>query len=85
VDQLFLILGCFGHIDDGFINCRSCENRILLLSPELAHYNEILDYFDNCGLFDKPIFDINAIRNILRTMQDKFEQVKKRLWHEKKN
>lgn len=83
MEELYLILGCFGNIDDGFINCRACENRILLINPKLFYYNEILDYLDNCGLFDKAIFDLNAIRNIIRVMQDKFEQVKKRLWHEK--
>ena len=83
MEEIYLVLGCFGQSDDGFINCRACENRILYISSQLENYNEILNYFDNCKLFDKPIFDTNAIKNIIKTMQEKYDQVKKRLWHEK--
>lgn len=84
MEELYLILGCFGNSDDGFVNCRSCENRILQISPKLINYNSIMDFFDSYKLYDKPIFDINSVRHCLKSMQDQFDQFDKRLWHEKK-
>jgi len=85
-EQLYLVLGCFGRSDDGFISCNSCENRILLVHPGLDNYNGIMDYFNNCELFDKTALDFNAIRNILQNMQNKFDQVvsSRHLWSEQK-
>jgi hypothetical protein len=82
-DKLYLILGCFGRTDDGFVSCSSCENRILLVHPQLCHYQQMMDYFDNCDMFDKTILDYNAIRNILQNMQGRFDQLNRPLWHEK--
>lgn len=84
--DLYLVLGCFGRIDDGFVNCASCENFILKIHPGLENYNGIMDYFDTCRLFDKPTFDFNAIRHILQNMQERFDQIGtgRRLWPESK-
>lgn len=85
-EQLYLVLGCFGRSDDGFISCSSCENRILLVHSGLDNYNEIMDYLDNCELFSKAALDFNAIRHILQNMQNKFDQVvsSRHLWSEQK-
>lgn len=84
-EQLYILLGCYGRVDDGFVSCSSCENKILLVHPGLENYNGMMDYFDACRLIDKPAFDFNAIRSILQNMQDRFDQIGagKRLWSEK--
>lgn len=84
-ENLYLVLGCFGRRDDGFVSCSSCENRILNINTHVENYNEILDYLETCRLFDKPAFDYNAIRNIIFNMQGRFDQIAsgRRLWSEK--
>lgn len=84
-EDLYLVLGCFGRVDDGFVSCSSCENKILTLDTRLENYNGVIDYLDVCRLFDKPTFDFNAIRHVLHNMQDRFDQVAsgRRLWTEK--
>ena len=84
--DLYLVLGCFGRIDDGFVNCASCENYILRIHTGLENYNGMMDYFDTCRLYDKPTFDFNAIRHILQNMQERFDQLAtgRRLWSEPK-
>lgn len=84
-EELYLILGCFGRIDDNFISCASCENRILKIHPGIENYNQLMDYLDTCQLFDKPAFDYNVIKNVLQNIQGRFDQfvTGKRLWSEK--
>lgn len=84
-EKLYLILGCFGRIDDNFISCSSCENVILHIHPGLDNYDDIMDYLDVCRLFDKPAFDFNTIRHVLQNLQGRFDQVSlgRKLWSEK--
>lgn len=84
-EDLYLVLGCFGRVDDGFVSCACCENKILKLDPRLDNYNGIIEYLDTCRLFDKPTFDFNAIRHVVHNMQDRFDQIAsgRRLWTEK--
>lgn len=82
-ERLYLILGCFGRIDDGFISCNSIENRILLLNNKLDCYNDIISYFESIRLFDKPLFDGNGVKNCIYQMQNRFDQKVRRLWTEK--
>jgi hypothetical protein len=82
-EQLFLVLGCFGRTDDGFISCPGVENRILRIDAALAYYTEITNYFDGLGLFDKTMLDLNAIRHLIYNLQDRYDQKVKRLWNEK--
>lgn len=83
--DLYLILGCFGRTDDGFVSCASCENKILKVEPSLDKYNEMMDYFENCRLFDKPLFEYSAITHFIKNMQDRYDQIasSRRLWSEK--
>ena len=83
--ELYLVLGCFGRVDDGFVSCSGCDNRILLIGPKLYDYNGTIEYLDTCRLFDKPCFDLNAIKHIINHMQDQFDQIGigRRLWQEK--
>lgn len=81
-EELYLCLGCFGRRDDSFISCRGVENRILRIEDHLENYDEIMDYFETVRLFDKPMFDGNAIRHFIHNMQDRFDQRFKRLWNE---
>lgn len=74
-EELQLLFGCFGRIDDGFISCRGCENNILSVDNYLDKYNDMMSYFDTCRLFDKPMFDYSAIRHFLHNMQDRFDQI----------
>ena len=83
--QLYLLLGCFGRNDDGFVSCAGCENKILRVESRLDKYNEMMDYFENCHLFDRPVFEYSAIAHFIKNMQDRYDQVAvgKRLWSEK--
>lgn len=83
-EELHLVLGCFGRRDDDFINCLGIENKILLLTPILFKYSDLMDYLDGCRLFDRPMFDVNAIRHVIFNLRDKFDQPTSRLWSEKK-
>ena len=84
--KLYIVLGCFGRIDDGFVSCASCENKILLVDEHLDNYNQMMDYFDSCRLFDRPMFEYSAIAHFIKNMQDRFDQIAvgKRLWSEKR-
>lgn len=83
--QLYLLLGCFGQNHDGFVSCAGCENKILKVESHLDKYNEMMDYFENCHLFDRPVFEYSAIAHFIKNMQDRYDQVAvgKRLWSEK--
>lgn len=82
--KLHVVLGCFGWRDDDFVSCAGSENRILNIEDNLTHYNQLMDYMDSCRLFDKPIFDYNAVRHFLFNVRDRFDQPTKRIWSEKK-
>ena len=43
-----------------------------------------MDYLDTLRLFDKAMFDLNAIRHLIFNLQDNFDQLNKRLFTEKK-
>lgn len=85
MSQLYLLLGCFGQNNDGFVNCSTCENKILHVDSHLDKYNEMMDYFENCHLFDRPMFEYSAIAHFIKNMQDRYDQIAigKRLWSEK--
>ena len=82
-DKLNIILSCFGRADDKFVSCSGCSNTILYLSPSDPFYDEMMDYFDTLQLFDKPLFNINAIRHVIFNMQDRFAFSTHALWSEK--
>jgi hypothetical protein len=42
-----------------------------------------MDYLESVGLMDKPMLDINAIRHLVHNIQDRYDQVVRRLWTEK--
>lgn len=79
-----IILGCFGLRIDDFVCCASVENIILKVDTSLPNYNEMMDYYDQCRLFDRPMFDTNAIRHLIFNMQDRYHRVIKPLWSAKK-
>lgn len=83
--DLYLILGCFGRNDDGFVSCASCENKILKVDVRLDKYKEIMDYLETCRLFDRPIFEYSTIAHFIKNMQDRYDQIAvgRRLWSEK--
>ena len=92
-EQLYLVLGCFGRRESfkeglqivEFVSCAGCENRILTLNTaKVNNYNAIMDYFDSCRLFDKPIFEYSAINHFIRNVRDKFDQIvtDKPIWSE---
>lgn len=83
-EELYITFGCFGLVQDNFISCGGVENRILLIEETLFNYKELMNYIDNCRLFDKPMFDYNAIRHFIFNLRDRFDQPTKRLWSEKK-
>lgn len=82
-ENLYLVLGCFGRCDDGFISCKGIENKILKISQNLEGYQNMMDYFSSCRLFDRPLFELNAVRHLIFNLQDKYDQKLNRLWSEK--
>lgn len=81
--DLHVVLGCYGRRTDNFVSCMSVKNRILKVDVTLEHYDEMMDYFEGCRLFEKAMFDFNAVRNFLQSMQNRFNQVTKPLWSKK--
>ena len=81
--ELYIVLGCFGRTDDGFVSCSGIENIILTLCPSNSNYDEIMNYLDSLQLFDRQLMSYNAVRHFIHNMQDKFDLPTKRLWSEK--
>ncbi len=81
---LYIVLGCFGSTEDDFTVCNSIQNRILALTEDFYYFSEIMDFLDGCKLFDKALFDFNAIRNFIFTFKQKFELPTNPVWHEQK-
>lgn len=46
-------------------------------------YNQMMDYFSSCRLFDRPLFELNSVRHLIFNLQDKYDQKNGRLWTEK--
>lgn len=82
--DFYVTLGCFGLRIDDFISCGGVENTILKVNSGVVNYNTMMDYFDQCRLFDKAMFDMNAIRHFVHNLQDRFDQVSRPLWTPKK-
>ena len=78
--NLFLVLGCNGRADDGFVTCSSASNAILLISNKIEGYDHLIKYLQMVSLFDKKIIDYNGIRNVLFKMNKGFMQGHKTLW-----
>ena len=81
---LHVVLGCFGREDDGFVNCTGIQNVILIVEPSLYHYDEIMDYLDQCQMFDRVVLEYNAVRHFIFNLGNKFDQPAQRLFSEKK-
>ena len=82
--DFYVVLGCFGLRIDDFVSCAGIENTILKVNNSLYNYKEMIEYFDCCRLFDRPMFDLNAIRHFIFNMNDRYDQVTKPLWTAKK-
>ena len=83
IPSFHVVLGCFGRQDDGFVSCGGIQNNILVIEPKMNNYTSIMDYLDGCQLFDKTILEYNSIRHFVLNMQDRYDQVVKKLWTEK--
>lgn len=82
-EKLYLILGCHGRVEDGFVLCPSTENRILKLDESVVNYEGIVDYLEAVKLFDRPMLDYNALRHLIHNLQDRFNQKVRKLWTER--
>jgi len=82
-ENAYLVLGCYGRVDDGFVLCPSTENRILKLDDTLNDFENLMDYVEALQLFDRPMLDYNAIKHLVYNLQDRFDQKVRRLWTEK--
>jgi hypothetical protein len=76
----YLVLGCHGRTENGFILCPGVQNRILKLDDSLVNIDSVIDYLEAVRLFDRPMLDQNAIRHLVYNLQDRFDQKFKRLW-----
>ena len=81
--KVFLVLGCNGRKVDGFVSCLRIENRILQITPYLEQAEEMVQYLNALGLFEKTMENYNAVRNVLFRIQDKYYQNMKPIWNEK--
>ena len=79
-ENAYLVLGCYGRTENGFVLCPSTQNRILKLDDSLVNVDGVTDYFDAVRLFDRPMLEQNAIRHLIYNLQDRFDQKFKRLW-----
>lgn len=77
-------MGCYGYKDDGFIFCNGVENNIFSFDNNHILYQEMMNYLDNCKLFDKPLYDYNSVRNFLSRFRQKFESPLAPVWIERK-
>ena len=79
-ENAYLVLGCYGRSENGFVLCPSASNRVLKLDDSLVNVEGVTDYLDAVKLFDRPMLDQNAIRHLVYNLQDRFDQKFKRLW-----
>lgn len=79
-ENAYLVLGCYGRTENGFVLCTSVNNRILKLDDTLVNIDGVMDYLDAVKLFDRPMLDHNAIRHLVYNLQDRFDQKFKRIW-----
>jgi hypothetical protein len=79
-ENAYLVLGCYGRTENGFVLCSSTQNRILKIDDSLVNISGVTDYFDAIKLFDRPMLDQNAIRHLIYHLQDRFDQKFKRMW-----
>jgi hypothetical protein len=79
-ENAYLVLGCYGRSENGFILCPSTQNRILKLDDSLVNVDGVTSYLDAVKLFDRPMLDQNAINHLIYHLQDKFDQKFKRMW-----
>lgn len=82
--DFYVLLGCFGLITDEFTCCAGVENIILKVNTSLPDYNEMMNYFDQCRLFDRPMFDLNAVRHFIFNIQDRYNLITRPIWSPKK-
>lgn len=82
--KIHIIMGCYGYKDDDFVFCSGIENSIFSFDSSHISYKEIMNYLDNCKLFDKPLYDYNAVRNFLSRFKQKFEGPLSPVWVERK-
>ena len=78
----YLVLGCYGRTENGFVLCPSVQNRILQLDERLVNFDNIIEYLDIVNLFDRPLLDQNAVRHLIYNLQDRYDQKIKRLWND---
>ncbi len=79
-ENAYLVLGCYGRTENGFVLCSSIQNRILKLDDSLVNISGVTDYLDAVKLFDRPMLDQNAIRHLIYNIQERFDQKFKRIW-----
>jgi hypothetical protein len=82
--KIHIVMGCYGYKDDDFVFCPGIENKIFSFDKKHFSYEEIMNYLDNCKLFDKPLYDYNAVRNFLSRFRQKFESPLSPVWVERK-
>jgi hypothetical protein len=79
-ENAYLILGCHGRTENGFVLCPGVQNRILKLDDSLVSFDDVVEYLDIVKLFDRPMLDQNSIHHLVYNLQDRFDQKIKRLW-----
>ena len=71
--KLFLILGCWGREENGFIICKGIENIIIDLTKKTTQNIQIVDFLDSkYFLFDRPLY--NNVHTALWNLQEKCSQ-----------
>ena len=84
IQDIHVLLGCFGLAEDSFTQCLAIENKILSINQKTIGYPEMMDWFDRYKLFEDPFLDSNGIKNFLILFRENFDRIDQRLWSETK-
>lgn len=84
ISEIYLVLGCFGLIENEILQCLGIENKIISINKKMIDYPKMMDFFDRYKLFDNSILDSNGIKNFLFLFKETFNSINQRVWSEVK-
>ena len=75
IQDIHVLLGCFGLAEDSFTQCLAIENKILSINQKTIGYPEMMDWLDRYKLFEDPFLDSNGIKNFLILFRENFDRI----------
>lgn len=77
---VFLVLGCFGSEQCGFVRCTSVFNYILRIDGEIDNEDILWEYFESLNLVNIPLCNSNSVRNTIYKMKSSYSRRCQDLW-----